>query len=173
MISTLALATNLMVAVAYAGVSHHIGSHLTRTRQWRANLLASTVAIFFASCALNHLAHTVRLVTQPAWHDIWSWHLVAVDSVTALFGLWYFVERLRHPRLSRGAALFEDTDVRRRDAMELHDNVAQGMIAARYALDRGDGESAAAAIASAAASARRVMAELYPDRPVSSREACP
>ena len=158
----LALITNLVIALAYAGVSHHIGSHLTRTHQWRANLLATTVAVFFASCSINHAAHSVRLLTQPEWRAIWSWHMVAVDAITALFGVWYFYERFRQPEMSRGAALFEDSSVRRRDAMEIHDNVAQGLIAARYALDRGDARAADKAITSAMASARHIITELLP-----------
>ena len=98
----LALITNLVIALAYAGVSHHIGSHLTRTHQWRANLLATTVAVFFASCSINHAAHSVRLLTQPEWRGIWSWLMVAVDAITALFGVWYFYERFRQPEMSRG-----------------------------------------------------------------------
>jgi signal transduction histidine kinase len=158
----LALITNLLVAVAYAGVTHHIGVHLTRTHQWRHNLLAATVAIFFASCSINHLAHSVRVLLQPEWRSIWSWHMLTVDSLTALFGLWYFYERFRSPKMSRGAALFEDSTVRRRDAMEIQDNVAQGLIAARYALDRGDARAADTAVEAAIGSARRVITELLP-----------
>ena len=158
----LALITNLLISVAYAAVAHHIGVHLTRTRQWRHNLLAATVALFFSSCAVNHVAHSVRLLFQPEWRGIWSWHMLAVDSLTALFGLWYFYERFRSPAMSRGAALFEDSAVRRRDAMDIQDNVAQGLIAARYALDRGDARAADAAVAAAVESARRVITDLLP-----------
>ncbi len=158
----LALATNLVIAVAYAGVAHHIGVHLTRTHQWRQNLLATTVAIFFASCSVNHLAHSARLLLQPEWRTIWSWHMLAVDLLTAVFGLWYFYERFRSPEMSRGAALFEDSAVRRHDAMEIQDNVVQGLIAARYALDRGDARAADAAVETAVASARHVITELLP-----------
>lgn len=157
-----ALITNLLVAVAYAGVTHHIGIHLTRTRQWTHNVLAATVAIFFASCSVNHLAHSVRLLLQPEWRSIWTWHMLAVDSLTAVFGLWYFYERFRSPKMSRGAALFEDSAVRRRDAMEIQDNVTQGLITARYALDRGDARAADAAVEAAIESARRVITELLP-----------
>lgn len=162
MIWEIALAANLAIAVAYAAVSHHIGLHLTRTRQWRANVLASTVAIFFASCAVNHLDHSVRLLIEPGFRSLWNWEMAVTDGITALFGVWYFYERFRHPSLSRGAALFEDTAVRRQDAMELHDNVAQNAIVARYALDRGDAATAVEAIQAAIVAARHVTDELYP-----------
>jgi signal transduction histidine kinase len=158
----LALATNLTIALSYAGVAHHVGSHLTRTRQWRANQLAAIVVIVFASCSVSHIAHSAHLILDPRQQQLWSWHMLAVDLVAAAAGVWYFYERFREPKLSRGAALFEDSNVRRRDAMEIHDNVVQALIAARYALDRGDGRDADAAIAAAVASARGVITELLP-----------
>jgi hypothetical protein len=46
--------------------------------------------------------------------------------------------------------------------MEIQDNVVQGLIAARYALDRGDARAADAAVETAVGSARRVITELLP-----------
>jgi PAS domain S-box-containing protein len=58
------------------------------------------------------------------------------------------------------AASLREAQVRRRQAMEINDNVVQGLTAATYALEQGDGEATSAYLRRTLSAARRMMNDL-------------
>jgi hypothetical protein len=60
----------------------------------------------------------------------------------------------------RGAKLFEDLRQREQQALELNDNVLQGLVVAKLALDLGEHDRARAALDSSIGSASTIITEL-------------
>jgi PAS domain S-box-containing protein len=70
-------------------------------------------------------------------------------------------ERKRAERdLATATAEVERQRVRRAHALEIHDNVIQSLVLAKYAFETGDAERTAAALDSALAEARRIVGEM-------------
>jgi PAS domain S-box-containing protein len=63
-------------------------------------------------------------------------------------------------RLSAATAEAERHRVRRAHALEIHDNIIQGLVLAKYAQEYGDVERAATAVDQVLAEARRIVGEL-------------
>lgn len=62
-------------------------------------------------------------------------------------------------------ALKHEEQLRRRQALEINDNVVQGLTVAKYALDAGDHEDARRAIERTLAAARHIITELLDEAP--------
>ena len=58
-----------------------------------------------------------------------------------------------------------EEQLRRRQALEIHDNVVQGLTVAKYALDAGDYDDARRAIEHTLTAARHIITELLDDGP--------
>lgn len=139
------LAWNATIAAAYIGIGTLIGIGVIRTGQVRANPLALATFLMFAGCGMGHLVHTVQLlgfqtytaasVSGAARIEYSYPHMWLIDGVTASVGVWYWTMRQKFPHLVRGAAIFEDMDARRRRALEIHDNIVQGLVQAKLALE--------------------------------------
>lgn len=163
-------ALNLVVLVAYLSISFTILRGLIRTgRLWSNPLMLATSAIFF-TCAVHHGSHPVHMLlptfgvddphasaTRAAFDD---WHTSIWDLLTASVGIWYFMLRNRFPALARGSALFEDLRERERQALEIHDNVVQGLAEAQLAFDVGREQQAREAVDRTLAAARRIITDL-------------
>ena len=63
------------------------------------------------------------------------------------------------------AARSQEEQLRRRQALEINDNVVQGLTVAKYALDAGDIEDAKKAIEKTLGAARHIITELLDDGP--------
>ena len=60
----------------------------------------------------------------------------------------------------RGAQLFEDMKVREHQALEINDNIVQGLSVAKYALDKGEDGQSKAAVEETLKKARSIITEL-------------
>ena len=172
-------AANTVILVAYAAISLTIASGLTRSRQWRSNPLGAATAAIFFTCAVHHGSHPMHqllpyvgleaksgIPMRAAFDD---WHVSSWDVVTAAVGVWYWSLRNRFPALVRGSALFEDLKQRQKQALELNDNVVQGLTVAKYALEAGDRRKADDALDVTLARARRIVGELLGEAGSESR----
>ncbi|HWH27382.1 MAG TPA: hypothetical protein VNU26_00225 [Mycobacteriales bacterium] len=133
---------NLVLLMAYLGISAAIVVPLVEAGQLRSNRLGLATALIFFSCAVGHGVHGLHLVspllgfgeehaaTSRAAID---WHLAAWEVGTAVIGIWYWTLRRSYGRLLEGAKLFEDLQERQREAAELNDSVVQGIVAAQLA----------------------------------------
>jgi signal transduction histidine kinase len=173
-----AVANVVMVAV-YASIAGMLMAGLTRGGQWRTNpILVATFAVFTA-CTLGHgihLEHTllplarqalgaapaadVEAVSQAARATFSDPRLLAWDVTTAAVAGWYWTLRGRFVIISRGAALCEDMEVRARHALELHDDVVQGLARAHLALEAGRPAEARAAVDDALRASKRIIGDV-------------
>ena len=165
-----ALVANLVIVVAYLAISFSIAGGLTRTRQWRHNPLAVATAAIFFTCAIHHGSHPFHMLlpvlgleqgTGTAMREAFdSWHSASWDILTAGVGVWYWTLRSRFPALVRGAALFEDIKQRQRQALDIHDNVVQGLATAKLSFELNRPEDGIAAVENTLVASRKIITDL-------------
>ncbi|MDX1612467.1 MAG: hypothetical protein R3185_08855, partial [Candidatus Thermoplasmatota archaeon] len=80
--------------------------------------------------------------------------------VTAAAALTYWSLRSRFPALVRGTAMFEDLRERERRALEIHDNVVQGVAAAKLSIEVGNDEEARAELERTLAASKRIITDI-------------
>jgi hypothetical protein len=165
---------NAVVAVAYLSIATVITLSLVRSGQVRSNPLAAATATIFLTCAVHHGSHTVHMampwfgletgrgLAMRASYDV---EMAAWDLITAAVGVYYWTLRRSYAPLMRGAKLFEDLRQREQQALELNDNVLQGLVVAKMALDLGQPAKAQEALGTSISSASRMITDLLgPDR---------
>ena len=169
------LVGNAVVAVAYLSIATVIARSLVRSGQIRSNPLAAATAAIFVTCGIHHGSHSLHM--SLPWLGVETGRGLAMrasydasmalwDVVTAGVGVYYWSLRRSYAPLMRGAKLFEDLRQREQQALELNDNVLQGLVVAKLALDLGDPDRARAALDSSIASAGTIITDLLgPDRP--------
>jgi hypothetical protein len=142
--------------------------------QLRSNPLLTATAAVFVTCTLGHGAHLAHaLVATSAFWGVGSLEpldavraefgdprLLWWDVATALVAIYFYTLRSRFAIVYRGAALCDDMAKREAQAMEMHDNIVQGLAHAKMALDLGDREEGRRAIESTLAASRRIMTDL-------------
>lgn len=160
---------NLVVAVAYFLICSAILRPLVRERQLRTNKLGTATALIFFTCGVHHGTHSVHLFGPSlgwdeeaglALRQAFTWHVTTWDIFTAGVGVYYWSLRKTYGPLMRGAALFEDMKARQRQALEINDNVVQGLVVARMALDLNEREKTEEALEKAMASASTIISDL-------------
>ncbi len=77
--------------------------------------------------------------------------------------MWYLTLRGRFPALVRGAAIFEDMRERQRQALQIHDNVVQGLTAAKLNFELGQHDEGLASVEETLAASRRIITDLLGD----------
>src|SRR4051794_29501666 len=156
--------------VGYLAISYRIVRGLVLTKQLRSNPLGLATASIFFTCALGHGLHFEHLVPSvlagesDAMVGAVDWHLVAADVVTALIAFWHWSLRKHYGAMLAAGQLYDDVKARQRQALEINDNVVQGLATAGYALEVGDTALAADAIDTTLASARELIAQLLGER---------
>ena len=160
---------NLVVAFAYIGIALALLVPLLRTRQVPSNRLGTaTVAIFF-TCAVHHGGHSVHMLLPAlglethhglSLRDAFDWHQAGWDVLSAVVGVWYWSLRSTYGQLMRGAALFEDMKERQRQAIEINDNIVQGLAVAKLSLELDERQRSADALEQALVSARTIISDL-------------
>ena len=163
------LICNAIIAVVYMMIALAIIVPLTRSRQlWTNPLGAATAAIFF-TCSVHHGAHSVHMLLPAfgldevqglAMRTAWGWPLAIWDIIGALVGIYYWTLRRTYSDLMHGAKLFEDMRQREQQALEINDNVLQGLVVAKMALDLGDPAKADRALSTSIESASRMITDL-------------
>jgi hypothetical protein len=78
--------------------------------------------------------------------------------------VYYLTLRGSYASVLRGAQMFEDMKVRQRQALEINDNIVQGLAVAKYELDRGEDERSRDAIEATLRKARLLITDLLGER---------
>jgi hypothetical protein len=166
---------NLVIAVAYLGISVAILVPLVRERQLRSNPLGSATAAIFLTCAVHHGGHAVKAVLPfvSAWHGLgfdaasglytrlaWDPEAVVWDILSAAVAIYYWSLRRNYAPLMRGAKLFEDLRERQRRALEINDDIVQGLAEAKLALQLDEREHSEEVLTATLAAARRIITDL-------------
>jgi len=165
------LVTNAVIAVVFLAVAVVLALNAIRTHQVRNNPLGLATVVLYITCGGGHVVHTLQLLDIPlgsasaAAYGIQeeyqsSWAMWLIDILTAAAGVSYWMMRKRFPALVSGAAVFEDLRGRQRRALEIHDNVVQGLARAQLALDLDERREGEAAVADTLNGARTIITEL-------------
>lgn len=163
-------AANVVILVAYLAIAFTIVRHLLPQGRWRNSPLAVATAAIFFTCAVHHGSHPVhqllpvfgaeREIGQAMRVAFDDWHVSGWDVITAAVGVWYWTLRGRFPVLVRRSQLFEDQLERERQALEIHDNVVQGLASAKLAFELEDRDRGMAALEQTLGSARHIITDL-------------
>jgi hypothetical protein len=166
---------NLVIAIAYLGISVAIVVPLVRERQLRSNPLGSATAAIFLTCAVHHGGHAVKALLPfvSAWHGLglsaasgiytrlaWDPEAVLWDILSAAIAVYYWSLRRNYAPLMRGAKLFEDLRERQRRALEINDDIVQGLAEAKLALQLDEREHSEEVLTATLAAARRIITDL-------------
>ena len=168
----LGVVVNLVLAISYLGIAGAILAPLLRTDQVRSNRLGTATACIFLACAGHHGAQVVHLMLPAAGLNVgagqamrsaFQWDMVIWDFVGAAIAIHYWSMRRTYGGMMTGAKLFDDLKERQRQAVELNDNVVQGLVAAQLALSLDEREMAAEAVADSLVQARGIITGLLGD----------
>jgi len=163
------LVCNAVISVTYFLIVLAIVVPLVKSHQLRSNPLGAATAAIFFTCAVHHGAHTLHMlmpyfgvdeVQGMAMREAWGWPLAIWDLVGAAVGVYYLTLRRNYSSLMQGAKLFEDLRQREQQALEINDNVLQGLVVAKMALDLDQPEKANDALSTAIESASKMITEL-------------
>jgi hypothetical protein len=155
----LVVAANLAAAIAYGVIAYLILSGLVATGQLRGNHLAVATALIFVTAAGHHGIVGIELLHRGPLRDGWDWHSVVWDLLTAAAGVYYLaLRRSRSP--VDGAQMYEDLRVRERQALDINDNIVQGLTVAKYAMTIGADDHSRQAIDDTLARARAIITDL-------------
>jgi hypothetical protein len=166
-------AENLVVAAAYFAIAYIILTGLAKSGQIRTNRLGLATGLIFFTCGVHHGAHSVHMLLPLVGIDkqhgmlmrqAWDWHVGVWDLLTAVVGVYYLTLRGSYASVLRGAQMFEDMKVRQRQALEINDNIVQGLAVAQYELERGDDKRSHQAIEETLRKARALITELLGER---------
>lgn len=159
----IAAAANVVVTVAYFGISWTIARALIASGQLRTNRLGAATSAIFFTCAVGHGLHPVRSLLDGVTGGAATTGLPFAiwDVATAGIGVYYWTLRRSYGRLLEGGpSLFVDTASQRRRALEINDDIVQSLAVADYALDLGENEQARLAVRQALRAAHSIMGEL-------------
>ena len=165
----IAAIANAVVGVAYLGIFLAILRPLVASGQLRSNRLGLATAGIFLTCAVHHGSHTVHLLGPSlgfevheglALREAFGWHVAAWDLLTAGVGVYYWTLRRAYGALFKGAQLFEDMKEKQRQALEINDNIVQGLTVAHMALSLDERKQSQEAIEQTLVAARKVISDL-------------
>jgi hypothetical protein len=165
----LSTAANLTIGVAYLAIAYIIISGLSRTQQLSTNKLGLATGLIFVTCGVHHGTHAVHMLLPSlgvedaqglALREAWHWPSVGWDILGAGVALFYLSLRGSYASVLRGAQLFEDLKARERQALEINDNIVQGLSVAKYALDQGKDDTSKKAVEDTLKKARTLITEL-------------
>ena len=164
-------AANIVITAAYLAIAYSIVRRLIdEGGRLRDNPLATATAAIFLTCAVHHGSHPlhqllpavgaeaeINQAMRTAFNEA---HVSLWDVVTAAVGVWYWTLRNRFPALVRGAALFEDLRERQRQALEIHDNIVQGLATAKLSFELQDPAGAMEAVEHTLVASRKIISDL-------------
>ena len=142
----LVTAANAITGIAYLAITYRIFRGLRRTGQLVENRLGTATALIFFTGAVHHIGYAA------AMHQRADWETVVWDFAAAIAGAWYLALRSSYGPVLRG--------VRRRQALEINDNIVQGLTVAKYALDAGDTAQTREAVEETLRKARTLISDL-------------
>jgi hypothetical protein len=160
---------NAVIGIAYLAIAYIIVSGLIKTGQVSTNRLGLATGLIFLTCGVHHGSHSVHMLLPSlgvedqaglALREAWHWPIVWWDVIGAVVAVFYLSLRGSYASVLRGAQLFEDMKVRERQALEINDNIVQGLSVAKYALDQGKDEKSREAVEDTLKKARELITEL-------------
>jgi len=95
-----------------------------------------------------------------AMRAAWDWHTVVWDLLTAFVAVYYLSLRGSYASVLRGAQMFEDLKARQAQALEINDNIVQGLAVAKAAMEAGHDDQSRRAIEQTLDRARAIITEL-------------
>lgn len=164
-----AVAANLAMLVGYTAIFFAMTVPFVRSRQLLANRLGLATSLVFLTCAVHHGFHAVHILALQLGVGAqkggglragWSWPVVLWDVATATAAVYYWSIRRSFGALFHSAALFEDLDAERHRALELNDNIVQGLTVAQMALALDERHRSRQAMVTALQSARVIVSDL-------------
>jgi hypothetical protein len=163
------MVANAVAALAYAVIAYLIISGLVASDQLRTNHLGVATALIFVTGAGYHALEAFHLFAPTLGiekaHGLllrrgWDWHTVVWDLLTAAAGIYYLALRASQARAPGGAQMFEDLKIRERQALEINDNIVQGLTVAKYAMSVGAQDQSRLAVEDTLVRARQIITEL-------------
>jgi hypothetical protein len=160
---------NTVIAAAYFLIAWAILHPLVVDKQLWANKLGTATGVIFITCAVHHGTHVIHMLgptfgyeisTGNALRSTFSFHNAAWDVFGASMGIYYWSLRATYGSLMKGAALFEDLREKQRQALEINDNIVQGLTVAKLALELDDKERSEVALSNALSSASKIITDL-------------
>lgn len=149
--------SNFAISACYLAMAGSIARALVMTRQVRENPLATTMMLIFLFAGIERGMHGVIAIQA---HEPVHLGLVAIDWMIAMAAGWYWTLKQKHAPLARGAVLYEDIRVRQKQALEIHDNIVQGLATAKLAMDLQEDEKARNAVYWTLDATRRIITGL-------------
>ena len=165
----LGFTVNAVILTTYLIISASILVPLVRTQQLLTNRLGVATGVIFFTCGIGHGLHATHLigpslgfdeVAGAAARESFELHLSLWDGITACVGVYYVTLRNTYGSLMRGAAMFEDLKEKQRQALEINDNIVQGLVVAETALALDQRERSQAALEATLVSARQIISDL-------------
>lgn len=162
-------AVNITIFAAYMVIAAAILIPLVRSDQLRTNRLGAATAAIFFSCGVGHGIMVFHLYAPfvglerevgAAARVSMEWHLVLWDGLTSSIAIYYVSLRKTYGSLMRGAALFDDMKLKQRQALEINDNIVQGLVVAETALALDQRERSKEALEATLVSARQIITDL-------------
>jgi hypothetical protein len=164
---TVTAIANAIVSLAYFSIALLIGRGLVGGGEWRRNRLALNTAGIFFTCAVGHGIHLFHLVVADHGHDgvraaLGTWPMALVDGATAVVAVAFLVQRMAADRgAATGNQMYEDLRERRQTALDLNDDVIQGIVTAKLALELGDPEEARISLERTLGSSRELVRQFF------------
>jgi len=126
---------------------------------------------FLLAIAFVALHHGVMGVISPrgvydhasAWNNPWKWagiHAFFVLAASVAYLVSWRMTEVERDRAETYLLEIREGELRQRQALEINDNVVQGLAIAKYALDAGDEQKAYEAVARTLTSARGIISDL-------------
>lgn len=164
-----AVGGNLLIGVAYGAIAYLVLRGLGRTGQLRANRLGLATGLIFLICGIHHGWHAVQLLLPTlgvadagslALREAWPWESAVLDVLSGAVAIFYLSLRGQYAGLLAGAGMYEDLRARERQALEINDNIVQGLARVKWALEAHRHEEAQAAADATLAEAQRMVTDL-------------
>jgi hypothetical protein len=164
---------NILIGIAYFSIAGIVFNGLRKTGQLGANKLGTATAVIFLTCAVHHTTHSVHMLLPSlgiqdaqalALRESWHWPTAMWDLASVGAAFFYLSLRGAYSSVLRGAQMFEDLKVRERQALEINDNIVQGLTVAKYAMDAGADDKSRRAVEDTLRASREIISELLGDR---------
>jgi len=162
------MAAAFLAAASFALIAYVIVRGLVGSSQLRTNRLGVATALIFVTVAGSFALQGYRLLAPSlgldeqhglALRDAADWHTAVWGLLTAAAGIYYLALRRSRASAPQSAQMFEDLKARERQALEINDNIVQGLTVAKYAMSIGAEDHGRQAIDDTLVRARAIITD--------------